>query len=300
MTALRSLLAGSIDYAGLFPPAGLDMPTAVANYAAYRESDAAWALGRFVVPVARLGEFETVARSVLADEPPREPWRLSALLGNDVEADMPVVEEFNCRYGESTAMPMLVDVVEGKAGTVDAIASVLEQVPGTLQAYVEIPIVSDPYVLIAEIASGRGRAKVRTGGVTPDVFPPTAQLARFIGACIAVGVPFKATAGLHHPLRAEYPLTYAPDSPRGTMFGFLNVFLTAAFMTQGMDAITATLLLEESSPASLRVSDDAIDWRGRRIATAAIENVRSRAIVSFGSCSFAEPIDDLSTIGLLR
>jgi hypothetical protein len=298
MTALRPLLAGSIDYAGLFPPAGFDMPTAVSNYATYRESDASWALGRFVVPVARLAEFEAAAEAGLGADPARQgPWRLSALLGNDVGADMRVVEEFNCRHADAAAV--LVDVIEAKAGTADGVASVLQEVPGTLHAYVEIPIVSDPYLLIAEIAGGRGRAKVRTGGITADVFPPTAQVVRFIGACISVGVPFKATAGLHHPLRAEYPLTYAADSPRGTMFGFLNVFLATAFMAQGLDAITATLLLEESSPASIRVSDETIEWRGRRIDTAAIEAVRSRAIVSFGSCSFTEPIGDLTALGLL-
>jgi hypothetical protein len=300
MTALRPLLAGSIDYAGLFPPAGLDMPTAVANYAAYRESDASWALGRFVVPVARLAEFEAATEAALGADPARQgPWRLSALLGNDVGADMRVVEEFNCRHADSTATRVLVDVIEGKADTAEGVASVLQEVPGTLQAYVEIPIVSDPYLLIAEIAGGRGRAKIRTGGVTADVFPPSAQVVRFIGACISVGVPFKATAGLHHPLRAEYPLTYAADSPRGTMFGFLNVFLATAFMAQGLDAITATLLLEESSPASIRVSEETIEWRGRRVSAAAIEAARSRAIVSFGSCSFTEPIGDLTALGLL-
>ena len=59
---LRILLRGLIDYAGLFPPASLDMADAVRNYAAYREGEHAWALGRFVVPAARLEEFERVAR----------------------------------------------------------------------------------------------------------------------------------------------------------------------------------------------------------------------------------------------
>ena len=299
MTAIRALLAGSIDYAGLFPPAGLDMQPAVANYAAYLESDAAWALGRFVVPAARLAEFDAAAKGVAHNGNTREPWRLSALIGAHPAADLLAVEEFNCRHADVTATPIMVDMIEAKAGTVDAVASVLENVPGTLQAYVEIPIVTDPTLLIAEIASGRGRAKVRTGGVTPDAFPPTVQVARFIGACISIGVPFKATAGLHHPLRAEYPFTYASDSPRGTMFGFLNVFLAAAFMAHGLDAITATLLLEESSPASIRVSDENIEWRGRRIGTSAIEETRGRTIVSFGSCSFTEPIGDLAALGLL-
>ena len=298
MTALRSLLAGSIDYAGLFPPAELGMAAAVANYAAYRESDAAWALGRFVLPATRLSEFAAAAEGLLPASP-APPWRLSVLLGADPAADLRAVEEFNCRHAGATSTSVMVDVIEAKASTADAVASVLDEVPGTLQAYVEIPIVTDPFLLIAEIASGRGRAKIRTGGVTPDAFPPTAQVVRFIGACISVGVPFKATAGLHHPLRAEYPLTYASDSPRGTMFGFLNVFLAAAFMVRGLDAITATLLLEESSPDSLRVTDQTVEWRGRRIGATDIEAARGRAIASFGSCSFTEPIGDLVALGFL-
>src|SRR5216683_631476 len=72
MSALRALLTGLIDYAGLFPPSALDMPAAVRNYAAYRLSEHAWALGRFVVPLARLKEFEQAA----AD---RRDWKLSVL-----------------------------------------------------------------------------------------------------------------------------------------------------------------------------------------------------------------------------
>ena len=91
-----------------------------------------------------------------------------------------------------------------------------------------------PAPLVAAIARRGGRAKMRTGGVTAEAFPTAAQVLRFLRACTEARVPFKATAGLHHPLRAEYRLTYAPDSPRGTMFGFLNVFLTAVLLRHGL------------------------------------------------------------------
>jgi hypothetical protein len=56
--AAGALLRDLIDYAGLFPPASLDMAAAVANYDSYSRSEWNWILGRFIVPVARLGEFE--------------------------------------------------------------------------------------------------------------------------------------------------------------------------------------------------------------------------------------------------
>src|SRR6202051_1256407 len=66
MTALEALLAGLIDYAGLYPPAGLDMRTAVRNYLDYRAGKHAFALGRFIVDAARLEEFREAAGGSLS------------------------------------------------------------------------------------------------------------------------------------------------------------------------------------------------------------------------------------------
>jgi hypothetical protein len=299
MTALHALLANSIDYAGLFPPAGLAMSAAAANYAAYREGEAAWALGRFVVPAARLSEFEKAAATLLAARPAGEAWRLAALFGADPAADLRAIGEFNCRHAAGGAGAAAADVVEAKAGDVNAVAALLDHMPEYLEAYVEVPVDRDPALLVRAIAGRGGRAKIRTGGVTPEAFPSAAAIARFIAACVKAGVPFKATAGLHHPLRAVHPLTYAADSPRGRMFGFLNVFLAAAFMSHGLDSTAAVLLLEESDPSSLRITEDAVEWRGRRLSAEDIASARVQTIVSFGSCSFTEPLGDLAALGLL-
>src|SRR6185436_15978516 len=111
----------------------------------------------------------------------------------------------------------------------------LARIPGYLQPYIEIPVSGDPAPLATAVGRAGGRLKVRTGGVTADAFPSAADLARFLRAAVQAGVPFKATAGLHHPLRAEYRLTYEPGSACGTMFGFLNLFLATAFVSAGMD-----------------------------------------------------------------
>jgi len=296
---LRALLRGAIDYAGLFPPAGLDMASAVSNYASYRDGTHAWALGRFVVPASRIAEFESAAAGLLPPAPSPSAWRVAALLGADPAADIRALGELNCRHAAEGEGAVAADVVEGKADSVEGVERLLGQVPSYLQGYVEVPIAGDPALLVAAISRAGGKAKVRTGGITPDAFPKAADLVRFIRACLSVKVPFKATAGLHHPLRADYRLTYEPDSVRGTMFGFLNLFLATAFMTDGLDDRQAGLLLEERDGDSIRFDDSGVDWKGRRLGLDAIRRSREAGIVSFGSCSFTEPIGDLESLGLL-
>ena len=297
-SALHSLLAGAIDYAGLFPPAALDMATAVRQYAEHRAGHDAWALGRFVVPVARLGELEreTEARAPRA---PAEPWQLSVLVGSDPAKELEALGEFNCRHSAAGAAALAGDVIEAKADSVEAVEQLLAAVPRWAQAYVEIPLARDPAPLVAAIARHGARAKARTGGLTAEAFPPAADLLRFLRACTTAGVPFKATAGLHHPLRAEYRLTYATDAERGTMFGFLNVFLAAALLRCGLDDAEALRLLEERSPEAFKVTPEAIEWRRRRLDQTAAAAARAGGIVAFGSCSFTEPVGELRGMGML-
>jgi hypothetical protein len=299
MDALHTLLAGSIDYAGLFPPAGLDMPAAAANYAEYRRSPDRWALGRLVVPAARLPELERAAAGLAPAAPAGDPWPLAVLLAEGSPAELRDLGEFNCRHAAAGAPALTGDVVEVKAASIADVERLAAAIPRWLQTYVEIPVRDDPAPLVAAIGRAGLRAKVRTGGVTAGAFPAPGELARFLAACVAAGVPCKATAGLHHPLRAEYRLTYEPDSGHGTMYGFLNVFLALAFLREGMGQGDAVRLLEERDPAALRFDAGGVEWRGRRIGADALRRARQDGIASFGSCSFTEPVGDLETMGLL-
>lgn len=299
MNAIRTLLNEGIDYAGLFPPAGLDMETAVANFAQYRSGPAAWALGRFIVPATRLADFEAAAARHLGPIA-AEPWRLSALAGLDPGSDLEQVGKFNHKWSASGVPAFTADTFEVKATSSGAVEEIMRRVPAGLQAYVEIPIDRDPAGLIATIGRLGGRAKVRTGGVTPNDFPATAELLRFIRGCILAGVAFKATAGLHHPLRAEYRVTYAPDSPHATMFGFLNLLLATAFLQSGMDEADAARLLEERSPDAFGVDARGISWRNHRLDLRSVSEARRVGMISFGSCSFTEPIADLESLHLIE
>jgi hypothetical protein len=212
--------------------------------------------------------------------------------------DLKRIGEFNYRQAGRGAAA--VDTFEAKATSEGEIEEIMRRMPPGLQPYIEIPIERDPVHLIDAIGRAGGRAKVRTGGVTPDAFPRTADLVRFLRRCVHAGVPFKATAGLHHPLRAEYRLTYAPDSPSSSMFGFLNLFLAAAFLREGMPETDAVGLLEEGSAEALQLDDRGAGWRGYRLDLQSLTDARQEGMISFGSCSFTEPIGDLEALQLLQ
>jgi hypothetical protein len=300
VSAIRVLLRSSIDYAGLFPPAGLDLPAAVDHYGRYLTSPSAWALGRFILPAARLEEFGGAAANRLPHSASSSPWRLSVLTGPELSADLDQMAAFNHRHANPAAGLATIDTVETKASSADAIKDTMQLVPSHLQVYIEIPVHDDPTSLIAVISRTGGRAKVRTGGVTPDAFPETGELLRFLQGCVRARVPFKATAGLHHPVRADYRLTYAPDSPRGTMYGFLNLFLASAFLQAGMAEDKMTELLEETSPEAFVFDQRSVSWQGHRLGQDALRSARQNAMISFGSCSFTEPVDELEALGLLE
>ena len=289
---LRVLLEGLVDYAGLFPPAALPMSEAAANYAAYLDSPDAWALGRFVVAAARLDELAgEAARYAGAGA---TPWRISALIGDQPSDDAERIHDYN----EAHIGALVVDTVEVRASTPAAIADAARALAG-FTAFVELPLADDPDDLIRAVKDAGARAKVRTGGVTADALPSAADLAQFITSCARHDVPFKATAGLHHPVRGEHRLTYASDAPSATMFGFVNVFLAAAVARAGAREDTVAAILEERDPASFRFSADAVQWREQRISVGQLAASRESLALAFGSCSFREPIDDLHQLALL-
>lgn len=331
--ALRAFGAGLIDYAGLFPPAELPMAAAVANYAAYRRGADAWLLGRFVLPAARLAEFEVALATVAASAPPpalvatpneaiqQASWRLSALVATQparLTTDLEQIAQFNARHTSGSAIPqgttrgatgqsvaVVVDAIETKAQSADEIAGIAQTLaawrdaPPGLVVYVEIPLSDATPALLARLAAANLCGKVRTGGVTADAFPSAEALAAFLSASVAARLPIKATAGLHHAMRATYRLTYAPDSPSAPMYGFLNVFLAAAYLFDGASLADARDILCETDAAAFHFDNDGVVWRGRRIATARLAQARADCAVSYGSCSFAEPIEHLQAMGLL-
>lgn len=158
-------------------------------------------------------------------------------------------------------------------------------------AYCEVPIDR-----LDEVKAAGLFAKIRTGGVTAAMIPSVEAVADFIHSCAERRLPFKATAGLHHPIRAEQPLTYEPNPPRAVMHGFLNVLLAAAFAWHGRRDITP--VIAETDPTAFRF-DDRGYWRDDSLTGAEIAAARADFIHAFGSCSFDEPVHDLKALGFL-
>jgi hypothetical protein len=292
MPTVRALMAGVVDYAGLFPPAALPMPEAVRRYASYRDGPHAWMLGRFVLPVARIEEFAEAFAQVHPGAPSHAagPWRLSAIA---TAADAAALAACNARYGSRA----WIDAVEAPPVAPAGVAA-LGELAQTYAVFAEVAADPDPGPFIAECAARRVRAKIRTGGVTAGAFPTPDQLARFILACRAARVPFKATAGLHHAFHDDYPLTYEPHCDRATMFGFVNVILAAAAAGVGADAAEVARVLVAGDAFTI----DAVGVllpTGRRLSAGDVATARASAMLSFGSCSFDEPVAELHGRALL-
>lgn len=287
--ALFTLMSEAVDYAGLFPPAALDMRSAVDEYARHRTEPNAWMLGRFVLPAVRLDEWSAAAPAVVEGN----PWPLSVLAGNFD----PVLRDTIAAFNQRERGRAVIDTVETRATSPRELPAA--SITSGVAIFVEVPISDDPAPLLDAIRDAGIRAKVRTGGTTPDAFPTAQQVARFIRRCVERDIVFKATAGLHHPLRAEYRLSYAPDAPQGTMFGFLNVLLATMIAREGGAQKDVTAALEERDPAAVVATDEAIVWRGRAFRIASLKAGRTRSMTGFGSCSFSEPVSDLKTLGML-
>lgn len=317
--SLRTMLSGVVDYAGLFPPAGLAMAPAAEAFARDRGGLHEWMLGRFVCPVSRLRELSNAAGALMpgtyATSGYREhaeigePWRVSVIadgVGSGVgpaaglEADLETIIQFNTHHATEDHGLAQVDCIEIKGPGADFVDAAVEMLPDDLYPFFEVPLGQDPRGFVAALAGNAAAAKLRTGGVTAGAFPSTAEIAEFIGACRLAEVPFKATAGLHHPLRGAAPLTYEPGAATCVMHGFLNVFVASAFaFTYRLEPAMIKTCLEESDASAFIFTDEGLSWRRHVIDVTQIARVREVFALSFGSCSFDEPVAELKRLGLM-
>jgi hypothetical protein len=288
---MHALLEKSVDYAGLFPPATLSLKAAGTNYAEYVSGEHAWMLGRLVLPAERLQEFAGILASLRGGS---GVWLISALVGQNFGDELKLIHNFNRDAGNRAC----VDSIEFAPGLDRQIGELLAIVPRECRTYFEVPLDST-LDLLQTIAQKGAQAKIRTGGLNPEAIPPFTTVASFIENCVKVKTQFKATAGLHHPIRSLHPLTYEPNAVTGEMHGFLNLLVACAFATHGAPATVLAQILAESDPASFRFTDSHAQWKRESIPLSVIRQMREELFTSFGSCSFQEPVEDLTALGWL-
>lgn len=292
--ATRSLMTGLIDYAGLFPPAGLPMREAVGNFARYRQSPESWMLGRFVVPAQRLAEFGA-AFDETSEKAHQGRWDLSVLLSQETtEEDLAIAQEF-----AAAQKGVEICAFETPVDSPEAIERLSALVPAAQEIYFELPIQAPNLDrLLAAVARTGACAKVRTGGLRSEAFPSPDAVLTFLTTCTEARAPWKATAGLHHALRGNAALTYKPASPYAKMHGFLNVFLAATALWAGWPRSEVLALLSGEGRGDLKIEDDAMTWRGIRLTASEISEARRSFCRSIGSCAFTEPVEEIRDIDI--
>jgi hypothetical protein len=293
-----------VDYAGLFPPAALPLEEAIRTYVRHRSGPHAWMLGPFVCPVGRLEDALAILGK-LQDDHPISVSLLGRATGKENAADFAEGLRLDLKLAEAArktgGQPVAFHSFEVKApaGAAPAFADALAKAAAlsrrhAVQLFVELALDAElPRRLAAAAAAGLA-AKFRTGGTSPQAFPSPQALARGLGAALRTPIAFKCTAGLHHPIRRH-------DHELGTpMHGFVNVFLAGVlgYRFRWADA-PIQACLEETDPQAFRIEPDGIAWREWRVSSREIEAGRASTALSFGSCSFDEPLSDLRALGWL-
>ena len=301
--SLRELLARTVDYAGLFPPCSLDLGPALANQAEYVRSPDEWLLSTFVLPVARFDE----AEAELAQFDRGHPLRISAL-GPRSDGPAQFISELK---GAADAIRSFCGRHVGVAKVVQlemplppqTDAAVLAEAGGILagsevQSFWEAPANAAEETIdrLAEYNLKDSERpfgfKLRTGGVTADAFPASAQIARALVAAVYSRVPIKFTAGLHHPVRQHR------EEVQTKMHGFLNVLGAGVMAAQHRwDESQTTQMLESESASEFSFDEECFHWREWKVERGQIA-LHRKLITSFGSCSFNEPREDLQSLGL--
>lgn len=287
--SLHALLNSVMDYAGLFPPAQLNLDQGIANYAQYQTSLDRELLGRFVVPLTRLPELAKLLYLTLDNSV--GPLSLSVILSQNWESDLETLRTFNRTHR------IFIRALEFPPMPPSTIKRVISHLPSGVEPYFEIPLNKNLSPYWAVLENTRASAKVRTGGLIADAFPSVTQLSQFMFNCAETQVSFKATAGLHHPLSGQYPITHEPSSSATRMYGFLNLAIAAALIYwQIVVPEEAREILLLSTLENFQFRDDGLWWHDRPLKLLEIAQARHKFFRSFGSCSFQEPVDELKEL----
>lgn len=319
--SLELFLTGLIDYAGLFPPAKLPLDEAYPNFVKYKNEKYEWILSKFICPALKLNELEVLLYEV--PEQYEKVYSLSILgkSGSDkdeffenLKSDLDVWKNFrqkNSTVTNSSALEIKIPesiIASGNAEKVyDLIAQcsddVCEIIDESVRIAFEVTLFDDwkhntrkaiEAIKKHNLNFNNSVFKLRTGGVTSDAFPEPEKIAFVIRELLDRNIPMKCTAGLHHPVR------HYNESVNTKMHGFFNIFGCGVIAyTHNMSHFEMIKMLEDETASNFDFSDDYFEWNGYRITLDEIAAGREEFMLSFGSCSFDEPLEDLRSLNIL-
>jgi hypothetical protein len=269
---IPDLFCGLCDDAALFPPGNVALGDAVQAHVAFADAPYADMVGPFVVSAISLHSLAEHTRAC------------SEMVQIVVTASVPAIQRTLADVDGMTGVRLTaLDIALGQemaAGQV--VPTIRNALAGReVTVYVEVPRDSRRNAVVRELAAGGLRAKLRTGGIKADLYPDERELAGSLVALATAGVPFKATAGLHHAMRNTDPQT------RFEQHGFLNLLVAAQAASEGAPVDTVARILAERDPAIVVAHVAKLDAEVRT------------AFRSFGTCSVNEPRDELIELGLL-
>lgn len=311
--SLTEFMNGLIDYAGLFPPASLSLDKAISEYFFYKKSEYSQIVSRFVVPASSVENLKSICQKHNYGN-----ISLSVILP-DMEFDeknenniLKSIEDLNkllktnyfieaSSFEIKLPKNLSADSQENLLRLIGNIISNIKKISANSRIFFEPYVLGDNWENNIDIAcevinqnKEHSGFKLRTGGVTKDAFPHTDIFAYSIKKCIDLKIKFKATAGLHHPLRHFNP------SVNTKMHGFFNVFIS--FLIAGKYNPSLKILkkiINTESAGEFNFTDDFITFEDFAISLKDIKNIKKSFSLSYGSCSIDEPVDDLKTLNLM-
>lgn len=317
---------GIIDYAGLFPPADLPLDTAIQNYADYKKGDDARMLSRFIIPAARLDELAPYAEELFNEQNPfsfsvlGKGTEMTSEFHDEIEKVLDACNNFCRAHGPAVKTDMLEMKLPREAAfshDVDLLEHLMDETAQKLRQSNKTPSgifyegffdeswKKDIEAILQAISTHNENRKgdnknydfaafkIRCGGVEPNHFPSVEQVAFMLSKARQYNVAVKGTAGLHHPVRHYY------EEVQTKMHGFFNVFGGAmlGYAHDLNDDELQQILMEEDAE-QFTFTHDAFSWKDYSIPTKDIKMLREVALLSYGSCSFDEPRDDLKKLKL--
>lgn len=323
---LRELLTNLIDYAGLFPPASLPLNEAYKQFTGYIDESDEWILSKFICPAKQL---TALAELIKKDSSNTKSFSISVLgrsganieefikgtnddllqilnFLKETENNFPT-DAFEVRLTEDLVMENNTDAIYEVLNSVSA--NFKENLALPVKKFFEFPLKENWKSSVNNFASAlkrhneyfgqdenfpRSGFKLRTGGVEASAFPSPEQIAYVINTCYENQLPLKFTAGLHHPIR------HYNESVKTKMHGFLNVF-GAGVLLYGNDLLEEDLvnILSDEDAENFKFDENYFKWKEFKSPIKVIENARKNFVISYGSCSFDEPREDLTNLHLM-